>query len=64
MPPIGTEQGELGAGNILDVGRKGFEFAFEPDRAPEDFTTGQSSRKMAQPQRQDLSRRWRARWLQ
>src|ERR1017187_4659095 len=36
MSPIGAEQGELGASNVPDVGRKGFEFAFEPDRAPED----------------------------
>ena len=36
MPPIGTEQGELGAGNTLDIGRKGFELALEPDGPPED----------------------------
>ena len=36
MSSIGTEHGELGAGNVLDIERKGFELAFEPDGAPED----------------------------
>jgi hypothetical protein len=37
MPPIGAEQGELGAGSGLDIGRKGFELALKPDGAPEDY---------------------------
>ena len=36
MPPIGTEQRELGAGDLLDVRWKGFELAFEPNGPPED----------------------------
>ena len=36
MSSIGTEHGELGAGDVLDIERKGFELAFEPDGAPED----------------------------
>ena len=54
---VGLRAGTVAANNTGSKGTSAFVFFVLA------FTTGQSSRKMPQPQRQNPSRRWRTRWL-